>query len=190
MTDFMTREVEHKPRPGGTPNGTVAISESVIGIVVESRLGSFVVQVDKDDYPPLSPYRWYVYQNGYTEYAKADCVADGHNNCRVYAHRLITGFSEVDHENHDGLDNRRDNLRLASRSQNIVNCRVRSRNTSGYTGVSWDKRHRKWEAYYSSNNKKVSLGLFSEILDAAEARFKAVTKEYGEFAPSDGVRDD
>ncbi|MEG7750695.1 HNH endonuclease, partial [Listeria monocytogenes] len=65
----------------------------------------------------------------------------------VYLHRQIMGEPsgfEVDHIDGNGLDNRRANLRVASKTQNVRNQRIRQDNTSSFKGVSWSKRRQKW----------------------------------------------
>jgi len=72
------------------------------------------------------------------------------NNKRLYAHRIIFAMmfdsnpEEIDHINGNGLDNRLCNLRAADRAENSKNIRIRDDNSSGTTGVSWDKSRSKW----------------------------------------------
>lgn len=80
---------------------------------------------------------------------------------------------EIDHINHDRLDNRIENLRIVSRQENSVNLSKRIDNTSGIVGVSWSKRMGKWRARISVNKKEISLGFFSDINDAGRARKNA-----------------
>lgn len=88
----------------------------------------------------------------------------------------------VDHINGDGLDNRRENLRLASILQNNWNMRKSTRNTSGYKGVSYDKTRNKYRATIAVNGKTKDLGRF-DTAEAAFDAYKKATIEYrGEFA--------
>jgi hypothetical protein len=107
------------------------------------------------------------------------------------AHRLAWLYvfgtfpkADIDHINKDRKDNRIENLRLATRAQNLQNCFKKSNNTSGVTGVSWNKRTQKWEAHITSNYKKVFLGLFDSIEDATNARLSA-KKKYHTFHSED-----
>ncbi len=110
---------------------------------------------------------------------------------RLYrAHRLIyymmTGEQppeEIDHINGVGTDNRWINLRAATHQQNMRNRRVAAHNTSGTTGVSWNKKAKKWEAYVSVGLKMVHLGHFHTIEEAIAARRGAEVEAYGEFSP-------
>ncbi len=89
----------------------------------------------------------------------------------------------VDHINCDGLDNRRANLRLATRQQNKCNSRPRARRgTSRYKGVWWDKERRKWRAAVGYNGKTKHLGAFDNDIEAAKARDVAAKKYHGQFA--------
>lgn len=103
---------------------------------------------------------------------------------RYRAHRLawlcMTGEwpSEVDHRNGDRADNRWENLREATRSQNNANQKRRHDNSSGVKGVSWDTLNRRWRAYI--NGKQI--GRFDSIDEAAAARAAAARALYGEFA--------
>lgn len=92
------------------------------------------------------------------------------------AHRvalaLVNGGwpDEVDHINGDRTDNRLENLRDASRTENARNMRRHSRNTSGVTGVFWHKQRGKWAARIMMDGSYYSLGLFANISDAIAAR--------------------
>lgn len=111
---------------------------------------------------------------------------------KVYlAHRLVwlhvhgkfpARGLHIDHKNHDGFDNRLCNLRVATRSQNFANSRLRSDNTSGYRGVNWHSQGKKWRASVWFNGKEVKSKNYDDIRDAVKWR-DAVAKElHGEFA--------
>jgi hypothetical protein len=90
-------------------------------------------------------------------------------------HRQITGAvagEETDHINRDGLDNRRRNLRIVTRSQNGFNRGIQCNNTSGEIGVVWHRRNKKWQAQAMIERKMRYLGQFSNKADAIETRRK------------------
>ncbi len=89
----------------------------------------------------------------------------------------------VDHINLNGLDNRKANLRLATKIQNSRNTPKMKRKTSSkYKGVSYQKRDRIWRAKIKINRRDKHLGSFRDEIDAAEAYDKAAHKYFGEFA--------
>lgn len=93
---------------------------------------------------------------------------------------------EIDHINGVRDDNRFDNLREASRSQNCYNKSLMSNNTSGHKGVSWRKSGSCWQAIITVNKKQKHLGYFSDLNEAIEARKKAEKTYHGEFARKNG----
>jgi HNH endonuclease/AP2 domain len=103
---------------------------------------------------------------------------------KVFLHRVIMCPPDnlhVDHVNGNGLDNRRKNLRLATRSQNLSNSVVPVTNTSGFKGVVWEKRRLKWFAQIQKNGRHIFLGYYSSAQLAHEAYCEASAKFHGEF---------
>ena len=101
------------------------------------------------------------------------------------SHRLawlyMTGCwptSHIDHKDRDRLNNRFSNLRVVTQTTNNRNKKKDRRNSSGFTGVSWSKRDKKWYAYISVESKMISLGSYESIEDAVLAR-KNAEDEYG-----------
>jgi hypothetical protein len=106
------------------------------------------------------------------------------NPKKILMHRLLMGFpdGQVDHRDHDGLNNRRSNLRVADNITNHQNSPIRSDNTSGFKGVSWEKRRSHWVARIHIDTRQVHLGSFSTAEQAARAYDAAARKAFGEFA--------
>ena len=88
----------------------------------------------------------------------------------------------VDHINGDSLDNRVENLRGGSQSQNMANARIGRANTSGFKGVTWHARAKKWAAQITVNGKCIYLGCYSSKDEAANAYAVGSKKHFGEFA--------
>ena len=90
--------------------------------------------------------------------------------------------SGLDHINRDPLDDRIENLRVATKSQNAANCRIPSNNTSGIKGVAYHKRTGKWQVQIKVRGQHISLGCYFDIEEARAARVKAAQEYFGEFA--------
>lgn len=102
---------------------------------------------------------------------------------------IDVGDLEVDHVAHGTkvfIDNRRSNLRPATRGQNATNQGVRSNSTSGVTGVTWDGWAGKWMAHITVNWKKKNLGRFDNIEIAIGVRQQAEREYFGEYAYKGG----
>jgi hypothetical protein len=118
----------------------------------------------------------------------------GGSHKRVYEHRFVWFYmlgrwpKQVDHINGDGCDNRWANLREASRTQNMQNKRIQRNNTSGIKGVSWYASKQKWRPEIKVNGRRISLGYYDNIRDAAAVYEEAARKYFGEFARVDRNR--
>ena len=136
--------------------------------------------VDDADFEWLNQWKWHIQAGHNTYYAVRKC-----NGKRIRMHRLILGCTEneeVDHKNHNGLDNQRHNIRKCTHSQNMQNLPYRKGGSSKYKGVSWDKESRKWLASIKLNGIKQRIGLYLLDIDAAKAYDKVAIKLFGDFA--------
>ena len=105
-------------------------------------------------------------------------------------HRVILGLEQgtlCDHRNHDGLDNRRQNLRPCNDSQNAGNKRKHLGASSQLKGVDWHKSSRKWRAQIRINGRSKHLGCFTSETAAAAAYDRAALIHFGEFALTNGM---
>jgi hypothetical protein len=106
-------------------------------------------------------------------------------------HRFILGITNrkvlVDHRDHSGLNNRRANLRVATKSQNGGNRRKNKGCTSRFKGVSYHTKSRKWHAQIYVRGKGINLGYFANEIDAAVAYYRAALEHFGEFHSTAGV---
>lgn len=88
----------------------------------------------------------------------------------------------IDYINHNGLDNRKCNLRICTNQENICNCEIPKNNKSGCKGVYWAKDKQKWTVQVTINNKTKYIGRYENLEDAIKARQEASKKYYGDFA--------
>jgi hypothetical protein len=136
--------------------------------------------IDADDYEKVKKYKW-----SFNHKTKTVAGSAPNYKPRIYLSRLIMDVIdpqlEVDHKNHDKLDNRKENLRPCFHSQNQKNLKILKNNTSGYKGVSWCTRANQWRARIHVNGEEIHLGLFSSKKQAARAYNRASKKYHGEF---------
>lgn len=141
--------------------------------------------VDPDDYERLSKYNWHVNKTGQTFYAKRSARARK-TIAAIYMHRCIIKVPAgmvADHINHNGLDNRKANLRLATLAQN--NRHRKKFNTKSrlkYKGTYYNRRRREWYARIICDGEPIHLGTFKDEIEAAKAYDQAAKKYHGEFA--------
>jgi hypothetical protein len=139
--------------------------------------------IDWADSDLVRGFKWRPLDTGGRTYAHA-----WHNQLHLYLHRLVIGAGAdmtVDHINGDGLDNRRLNLRLATRSQNAANTgsnRRKAGKSSRYKGVSWSKSKLRWVSYVNHQGKSRSVGTSIDENEAARKYDAAATAIWGEFA--------
>lgn len=134
--------------------------------------GEFAM-VDNEDFDMVKDINWTTNNYGYVRNASLGMI-----------HRFIMTTPDeldIDHINHNKLDNRKNNLRVATRSQNIINTRPR-KGTSKYKGVCWIKNNRKWLGYVNLNGKRFRLGLFTNEVECAKARDRKALELFGDFA--------
>lgn len=131
---------------------------------------------DLEDYDKIKDYYWYKNDQGYMlAYTKDKTLR---------MHKLFIEGKYIDHINGDTFDNRKNNLRIATKSQNGMNRNLQSNNTSGVAGVYWNKQINKWIAYIMVNREYIYLGSFNEFEDAVKVRKEAEDKYFGEFSYS------
>ena len=156
-------------------------------IPLRARGGLVVAEtkVDAEDFERFNDRRWYLDGRGYVRRTTSQ---NGRRRA-LLLHREILGLTDprikADHINRDRLDNRRANLRTVTDAGNAQNRATRfANNTSGYKGVSWDKRVQKWYAHGRLNGRMYALGRYADIEEAARvaAEWRALHHPYSEEA--------
>lgn len=128
--------------------------------------------VDDSDFKKINEIKWHLSSRGYA-------CNKRRNQKTLFMHRLINNTPDgmqTDHINKNKLDNRRSNLRTVSNQKNHWNMPIQKSNTSGFTGISWDKSRKKWVAVIWVNDKPIHLGRFSDKINAIIVRKEAKEK--------------
>ncbi|MCK9369482.1 AP2 domain-containing protein [Candidatus Dojkabacteria bacterium] len=151
--------------------------------------GKFAL-VDDTDYEWINQWKWFYSADGYA--VRAFQIGHGKNRKVkiMRMHRLILDAPpklEVDHIDHNRLNNIRINLRVSTRAENARNASLGSRNTSGFKGVCWDKERLAWATYIKTGGRHIYLGRFKSKELAAEAYNQAAIKYFGEFASLNAI---
>lgn len=163
-----------KPVPEFVPNSVIPGDDGEMWI----DLGTEFTRIDGADYDAVKGIRWKLSRDGY---AVKESYGSGYSNM----HRVLMqppSHLFVDHIDGNKLDNRRCNLRLATPSQNAHNRGPSRNNTSGFKGVIYVKREKKWRAKMTVQGKPIQIGDFKNKDDAVRAYAAASEKYHGEFA--------
>lgn len=149
------------------------------GRLVATTKGKWVV-VDEEDYERVMQWKW-SFSQGY-------CVRSEMENGQkstIKLHRFIMGAPsgiDVDHISMEKWDNRKPNLRFATRAQNGWNRGLSSRNKSGHKGIHFCKKRGKWVVQIKANRRTVFSKRFASLEEAQRAHSEGVAKYHGEFA--------
>lgn len=142
-----------------------------------------VALVDDEDYEELMKYKWHYDHNIYTGMSYA--VGYIGNNKKIRMHRFIMKSPDntvCDHINRNTLDNRKENLRNVTISQNAMNRKATSRNKLGLKNISFRKENSKFRVQIEMNGKIVFYNQYETLEEAIQARDEALKKYHGEFA--------
>lgn len=149
------------------------------------------ILVDDCDYDSMKLLTWTIFQRNTNEtfYARNSGPRDPitYTQKQRFMHRVLLDITDpkivVDHIDHNGLNNQRHNLRVATTSQNGANRRKNSgKNSSKYLGVCWSKKAKKWHAFMQTKKRSKNIGYFKSQIMAAKARDAYAKSVYGEFA--------
>lgn len=150
-----------------------------------------IATVSDCDYDYLTNnFKWRLEPSRSTSYASCTHKTEDGVRRTLKMHRLImmsiagplTPDVFIDHIDHNGLNNTRENLRLATNTQNLQCSRIYKNNSTGYRGVSWAPHMNRFVSKIRVNKKLLHLGYFDNTIDAAKAYNKAAKEHFGEFA--------
>ena len=147
--------------------------------------------VDDGDFDWLKQWKWHLHEGYVCRNIYIKRSGKKHPKFdRIFMHRLILKTPKefyTDHINKNRLDNRKENLRIATKSQNGMNKFKQKNNTSGYKGVYQHKQSHQWQARIGLNGKSIFLGLFRNIKEAALMYNQAARKYHGKFAQINNI---
>jgi hypothetical protein len=140
--------------------------------------------VDAEDFEWLSQWNWHAQWDSSRKTFIA-FKSDGPKTRIAMSNTILhcDRTRQVDHQNFYTLDNRKENLRKCTPAENSRHRRKRSDNTSGFKGVHWDKRKKRWRAtIITPEGIRKSLGRYKSVVQAAHAYDEGAKKYHGEFA--------
>jgi hypothetical protein len=151
----------------------------------------YTAVVDDVDYERVSTFKWAVMIGSRTVYAYRSIRTPDGKKTTQYLHRFIMNVTdptvEVDHQDHDGLNCQRLNLRESTKTMNQRNARKRHGSTSEFKGVHFDSHASKWRSEIYVDRKRISLGYHDSELDAALVYNGAANQHFGEFACTNAI---
>jgi len=150
-------------------------------LIICNKKGKITMEViiDKEDVLKISQYKWHRQAENYVGTILKDQYV-------LLLHRFIMDATDdmwIDHEDKNRFDCRKNNLRECTGQENCFNRGLQGNNTSGVSGVSWNKNKNKWRSYITITFKRIELGHFKEKYDAIVERLNAEKEYFGEFAP-------
>jgi hypothetical protein len=140
-----------------------------------------VAVVDDEDFETLSKHSWCAMRNYYGGWL----AARGEKGKTIYMHRQLLNCPpnlQVDHIDHDTLNNTKSNLRIVTIQQNCLNRGIRSDNRTGFKGVSLVKSSGKYTARIVINGSRICVGYFDSAEEAHKAYVEYSKQYHGEYS--------
>jgi hypothetical protein len=154
--------------------------------IKSQKHGNFIAIVDDEDFERVSKYHWRIERGRTTDYA----ITQLDNRVTLRMHQVVLGVQtkvgkeraeSIDHIDHDGLNNRKANLRISTLG-NSRNARLSKRNTTGFKGVCFHRESQRFRARIRVNYKLINIGAFTDPKVAAAAYNREAEKHFGEYA--------
>jgi hypothetical protein len=159
------------------------------------NIKGYDVMLDDEDVEKISGHTWGVNKwaemhYGLKYFTRTTRIYDMHHKVTGYhvlrMHRYLMGEEDrnvlIDHIDGNTLNCQKSNLRRCTHTENCRNTKLNKNSTSGYKGVRWHKKGKKWEAHITVQRRFISLGLYDNIIDAALVYNKKASELFGEFA--------
>jgi hypothetical protein len=146
------------------------------------KISSYDVLIDDDMADEILQYKWSVQSRRHGIYFATKIKGPNGKNKVLFLHRFIMGNPKgkmVDHKLGNHFDNRRENLRICENPENSRNAKIPRTNTSGYKGVT--KRGNKWEANIKFDGRRIYLGRYETVEEAAMVYEKKAKELFGEY---------
>jgi hypothetical protein len=153
-------------------------------IVTSPKYGPFLLRFDEADASIVGDHKWTPFKCGKVFYAVRSGRPEGRRGI-ILLHKEILACpsnKEIDHEDGDGMNNQKNNLRIVTRSQNSMNKGKHADNTSGFKGVYFHKAMNKWAVEIMANYTKVRGGFYDTPLEGAKRYNELALLYHGEFA--------
>jgi len=142
--------------------------------------------VDPEDFERLNQHKWHVTHYGYAARAVPHTSGKSRKQGAVYMHNVVCPAPDgmiTDHINRNPYDNRKANLRPATRRQNVWNRKfVRRGGRTRYNGIRWDKNKQQWQVRLTIKGRRESFGYYADEVEAAKAYDRVARQHRGEFA--------
>lgn len=175
---YIRKNGKYSEPPKKKYNELIEQDEYFILKVYSKKLGEHNILIDKEDYKKVSVVKWSVIKNCHTYYAVAKI-----NKKSVRLHRLILDFPKnksIDHINHNGLDNRKQNLRICTHLENMQNKKVPKNNKIGISGIYYNSKLDLYIVRKQYNNMRDYIGSFKSLNKAKTALQKYLKEKTNE----------
>lgn len=144
--------------------------------------GEHVVYLDNNDFDSIKNIKWWVVKEGRRYYCACYDRITGNRGLKMHVYLMKSEGLKIDHIDQNGLNNRRNNLRIATHQENRINSPMAKNNKSGYKGIYFEPKKKLYRAMIGFNGKNIAGGRFKNKLLAANRYNELALRYFGEFA--------